>query len=160
MQEYWQILEKQIFVPNMRGVEIMNRKIAGLVLVFMLFLANNVFATNWIYVQKNADTTVYFDADTAFQQGETLTFWVRFVYDPPMELDVKKHMWQYVVTTSRPRTFKTLVGYAYDSNNNQIAQVKGRNYGRSLEGTSTDKAVTKALQCAKTGQDNGIIPTP
>ena len=138
----------------------MNRKIAGLVLILMILLANNAFAANWVYVQKDADTTVYFDADTAYKQGDTLTFWVRFVYDQPIELGVKKHLWQYVVTTSSPRTFKTLIAYAYDANNNQIAQVKGRNYGRSLEGTATDNAVTKALRYAKTGQDNGVKPTP
>ena len=138
----------------------MNRKIAGLVLILMICFSNSVLAANWIYVQKDADTTVSFDADTAFKQEDTLTFWVRFVYDQPIELGVKKHLWHYVVTTSGPRTFKTLVAYAYDANNNQIAQVKGRNYGRSLEGTATDNAVTKALRYAKTGQDNGGKPTP
>ncbi len=57
-------------------------------------------------------------------------------------------------------TFKTLVAYAYDSNNNQIARVKGKNYGTGLEGTATDKAVTSALRYDKTGQDTGIKPNP
>ena len=138
----------------------MNRKIAGLVLILMICFSNSVLAANWIYVQKDADTTVSFDADTAFKQEDTLTFWVRFVYDQPIELGVKKHLWHYVVTTSGPRTFKTLVAYAYDLSNNQIARVKGRNYGTSLEGTATDKAVTSALKQAKIGQDTGTKPTP
>ena len=153
-------IEQGIIVLISHGGAEMNRKIAGLALLLMFSFSNSVFATNWVYVQKDADTTVYFDADTAFKQGDTLTFWIRFVYDQPIELDVKKHMWQYVVSTSLPRTFKTLVAYAYDSNNNQIARVKGRNYGTSLEGTATDKAVTSALRYAKTGQDTGIKPNP
>lgn len=140
----------------------MKCKTVCLVLLIMLSFTSSVYATNWVGVQKenNSPPTVYFDADTVFKEADTITFWVLFVYDQPQDFDVQKLMWQYVVTTKQPRTFKTLVSYGYDSKNVELMRGKGMNYGSSLEGTSTDKAVTSALKYAKEGKDTGVKPTP
>ena len=62
-------------------------------------------------------------------------------------------MWKYVVNTVRPRTFKWLVAYDYDSNGSELScDTKGANYGTSLENSGTDKAATLALKYAKEGK--------
>lgn len=139
----------------------MKRNIVCLVFLIMITFTSSAFATNWVWVQKenNSQANVYFDADTVFKKADTVTFWVLFVYDQSQEFDVKKHMWQYVVNTKQPRTFKTLAAYAYDSKNAELMRGKGMNYGTSLEGTATDNAVTNALKYVKEGNDTGEKPT-
>jgi len=141
----------------------MKRKMVCLLFLIMFIFTNTAFATNWVLVltDDNMQANIYIDADKVFKDVDTITFWVSFVYEQPLFFKIKKQMWKYVVNTVRPRTFKWLVAYDYDSNGSELScDTKGANYGTSLENSGTDKAATLALKYAKEGKDTGEKPTP
>ena len=138
----------------------MNRKIAGLVMVLMLFLANSADAANWVYYNRAANLhTVYIDSATVYKDGDKLTFWVLQVLDRPLSVNYAKQTLKFEVKLNSPREFRIAESCLYDTKN-RPSTPKINEPEWELAEDYDNRQFDFALRYAKNQKDTRIRPTP
>lgn len=140
--------------------ENMGRKIAGVVLVLMMILANSAYAANWVFYNRAAKLhTEYIDSTTVYKDGNKLTFWVLQVLDRPLASNYAKQTLKFEVKLSSPREFRIVEFCIYDAKNRPgTPNTKG--YEWELAEEYDNRQFDFALKYAKNKPDPGIRPTP
>ncbi len=138
----------------------MRKKIAGLVLLLMIFLANSVFAANWVYYNRVGKLhTEYIDSDSVFKDGNKLTYWLLQVLDKPLSSNYAKQTLKFEVKLNSPREFTIAESCIYDANN-RPGTPKIHEPEWEVAENYDNKQIDFVLKYAKNQKDTGIKPTP
>jgi hypothetical protein len=122
---------------------------------------------NWVYVKEvsllSSGGAVYFstethvDSDTVVKKGNTITFWVLRMHGRGGPFMRSLH--RYEVKLTRPRKWRTLEFYQYDSNNQEIDRHPTPGEWEEVEaGDRADILIDAALKYAREGQATGQKP--
>lgn len=138
----------------------MSRKIAGLVLLLLIFSSNSVFAANWVYYARVGRLhTEYIDKDSVFKDGNKLTFWLLQVLDKPLSINYAKQTLKFEVKLNSPREFRIAESCIYDANNRPgTPKIHEPEWEEAAD--YDNKQFDFALQYAKNQKDTGVKPTP
>ena len=138
----------------------MNRKIAGLILVLMIFLTNSAYAANWVYYNRVANLhTEYIDSATVYKDGNKLTFWVLQVLDRPLSINYAKQTLKFEVKLNSPREFRIAESCLYDVKNRPGTPKVNEPEWEPAEDYD-NRQFDFALRYAKNQKDTGIRATP
>ena len=139
----------------------MNRKIAGLVVALMIFLANSADAANWVYYDRVANLhTEYIDSATVYKDGNTLTFWVLQVLDRPLSINYAKQTLKFEVRLNSPREFRIAESCLTDDKKRTGTPKINNEPEWEIAEDYDNRQFDFALRYAKNQKDPGIRPTP
>jgi hypothetical protein len=95
-------------------------------------------------------TETHVDRDTVVKQGNTVTFWV---FRNNIRGPFKTSLYRFEVKLTRPRKWRTLEFYQYDSNNQEIDRHPTPGEWEEVEaGYTNDMLIDAALKYAREGQ--------
>jgi hypothetical protein len=121
---------------------------------------------NWVFIKEvsllSSGGAVYFstethvDSDTVVKKGNTVTFWV---FRNSISGPFKSSLYRYEVKLTKPRKWRTLEFYQYDSNNQEIDRHTEPEEWEKVEADDRDDMlIDAALKYAREGQVTGQKP--
>ncbi len=138
----------------------MHKKIAGLALILMIFLSNNVLAANWVHVATSwfGQDKMYVDTESVFKTQDTIIFWQLLVEDDTPD-KANKTLYKLEATLAAQRQQRTLEYYLYNPQGKETFRNKRSGGFSSVQKTSpADQCIDFAIKHAKAGKDTGEIP--
>jgi len=138
----------------------MNRKIAGLVLILVLFLSNNVLAANWVHVATSwfGQDKMYVDTESVFKTNGTIIFWELLVEDDTPD-KANKTLYKIEAKIASPRQQRTLEYLLYNPQGKETFRNKrSGSFSPVQKSSPADQCIDFALKHAKAGKDTGEIP--
>ena len=138
----------------------MNRKIAELVLIFVLFLSNNVLAANWVHVTTSwfGQDKMYVDTESVFKTNDTIIFWELLVEDDTPD-KANKTLYKFEATITSQRQKRTLEYLLYNPQGKETFRNKrSGSFSPVQKNSPADQCIDFALKHAKEGKDTGEIP--
>lgn len=138
----------------------MKRKIAGVVLILLVFLADSAYAANWVYYTRVGQLhTEYIDSTTVYKEGNKLTFWVLQVLDRPLASNYAKQTLKFEVKLASLREYKIVESCIYDVNN-RPGTPKFDEFDWEVASDYDNRQFDFVLKYAKNQKDTGTRPTP
>ncbi len=138
----------------------MNRKTAGLVLILMIFLSNNVLAANWVHVTTSwfGQDKMYVDTESVFKTNDTIIFWELLVEDDTPD-KANKTLYKFEATITSQRQKRTLEYLLYNPQGKETFRNKrSGSFSPVQKNSPADLCIDFALKHAKEGKDTGEIP--
>ena len=135
----------------------MQKKIAGLALILMIFLSNNVWAANWVHVATNwfGQDKMYVDTESVLKANDTIIFWELLVEDDTPD-KANKTLYKLEATLAAQRQQRTLEYYLYTPQGKETFRNKRSGGFLPVQKTSpADQCIDFAIKHAKTGKDTG-----
>jgi hypothetical protein len=138
----------------------MNRKIAGLVVLLMIFSSNHVLAANWVHVATNwfGQDKMYVDTESVFKTKDTIIFWELLVEDDTPD-KANKTLYKLEATITPQRQQKTLEYLLYDPQGKETFRNKrSGSFSPVQKSSPADLCIDFAIKHAKDGKDTGEVP--
>ena len=149
-----------IVIQIMQGVENMNRKITGLVLILMICFTNTVLAANWVYVATSwfGQDKMYVDTESVYKTNDTIIFWELLIEDDTPD-KANKTLYKYEAKITSERQRRILEYLLYNPQGKEtFRNRKSGAFSPVQKNSPADQCIDFAIKHVRAGKDTGAVP--